>query len=550
LINLLQGVREDYQVIPESLDALTRFFKREAEFEFDVLDKVWQTAQLCFNRPEHQEKLYPLFQQITLSSRVREEKEKLFSLFAQSLWLTGEIESVKSKLAESMGASDNLEREKIVVEVAIARFQDLHPEAQRKLQLIQVMVPALARLTGEAARLAKELLPYINRREVIPKNFARPLSSLVTVRTEAESAEVKIAQVAKLTVLAENLFDAYRGAIFPTPDSSAVEGFLGNLRSYLPYIVNLAFVKNPRPLSHIEKQAILSVLNAGSRFLGDLDTLKKEKKPSSAKALVQLAFQKDSSGPAYIRNRLELIVRFHKGGSDPYFPSEPSKGEQFASELMVGFLFYVIERLFQPRIVLRLIERLLDEEMDLETLEKKFPPLSSYAADDEAFSRNSGERLEWLLRKAVSLFMGSTAATNLAIKFFNQKAVGNALQRFINKTLQSEVDMLPLMIIAHLLLEKGKASLLEPLKVHSNLAQEVKTKISDLIKGGSAIAGWFMGGNKSKLDKALGYLSEVIVAFAESQEGLYIIAGYMLDGYLDFLVNTRELEKKTTTGRF
>jgi hypothetical protein len=195
-------------------------------------------------------------------------------------------------------------------------------------------------------------------------------------------------------------------------------------------------------------------------------------------------------------------------------------------------------------VVLRLIERLLDEAMDLDTFEKSFPPLSAYAADDDAFSKNSGERLEWLIRKAVSLLMGTTATTNLAIKFFNQKAVGMALQRFINKTLQSEVDMMPLLIIGHLLLEKEKPALLDPVRSHANLALEIKDKLRGSIKGGSAIAGWFLGGKQTKMDKALNYLSELIVAFAESQEALYVIVIYILDGYLDFLSNTASFGKK------
>ncbi len=155
---------------------------------------------------------------------------------------------------------------------------------------------------------------------------------------------------------------------------------------------------------------------------------------------------------------LSLVIKIiRKIKSQKLFNPKESTIESLGVWIVSYFILKIILQIFSPITFLNIIHRLLDQPIDLNSLEQSEPSLQYFSINDDPYARMVGSKVKDIATKVVG--MGLTKPSpliNFVFSFLTPEKIGVVVTQYYNRTLNSPCSMKPVLLAHHILLKDGK----------------------------------------------------------------------------------------------
>ena len=221
------------------------------------------------------------------------------------------------------------------------------------------------------------------------------------------------------------------------------------LKEFLMEAGHLLFFPVPRSVNSSDKMHLLFGLDKASDFLNLVE--KRVEYMNRHELTVDTIDQ-------HLLMMCHSIVK--KVKSRKLFNPVETYFDRLCVALIAAILQKVVIKVFSPDTFLTLIDRFLDQPMDLNTLDPFEPSLEFFKINDPVFEEAFGQKLKELLLRVVGMgITQSSPLINWGMSFVTPKMLGETATQYFNRTLSSECSMKPILLAHHILLKDGKPTL-------------------------------------------------------------------------------------------
>lgn len=298
----------------------------------------------------------------------------------------------------------------------------------------------------------------------------------------------------------------YRIAKGYLPLALQTEQFTKVFKSFLEVVGETVFFSEPKLITSADKIKLDYILDKAALFL---EMVNKRAEYMTANELTEETIDDK------LLNQIIRIAR--KVKSKKLYNPQETVLEQLGLWIVSYVTLQVILNIFSPATFLNVIHRLLDQPIDLNTLEQNEPSLDFFKISDingktDPYVLMIGTKVKDIAAKVVG--MGLTKPSpliNFIFSWLTPDMIGNKVTQIYARTLYSSCSMKPVLLAHHALLKDGKPILpvdkLPPTTIGERLLKDIYPLI------------------KKKMDENAGFFSDMAAKISDLAPMLQTLGG-------------------------